>query len=173
MRKLNRIRIYIVAFSLFIISGCGYHAGSTMHPQIRSIAIAPVVNDTLEPNVSAELRGSLAERFMVDGSLKVKSLKEADCIIYCRVLEARTTSTQDDSKDNQQNYRPAEWGVEIKVEFSVIIPGNKTPLVSTRQVSGSALYQVLSDYDITRRNGIHAACWQAAGQVVQYTTEAW
>lgn len=170
---MQKIKVYIIGFSLLFLAGCGYHAGSTMHPQVRSIAIAPVVNDTLEPNVSAELRNSLSERIMVDGSLKVKSIKEADCIIYCRVTEAKTTATQDDSRDNQQNYRPAEWNVEITVEFSVIIPGNKTPLVSTRKVTGSALYQVLADYDITRRSGIHGACWAVAGQVIQYTTEAW
>lgn len=169
------MKIYLPLFSLvlFLFSGCGYHAGSIMHPQIKSIAIAPVVNDTLEPNVAAEMRAALSERFMVDGSLKVKSLHEADCILYCRIKEAKTTATQEDTKDNEQNYRPAEWGVEVIGEFSVIIPGRKEPLVATREISGTALYQVLADYDITRRRGVYMACWNAAGEIVQYTTEAW
>ena len=74
---------------LLSIQGCGYHFGHIMHPQVKSIAIAPVKNETLAYNVPAELRNRLTEAFMRDGALKVKPLREADCILYARVIDIK------------------------------------------------------------------------------------
>ncbi len=154
--------------------GCGvYHMGSIMHPQIKSIAVAPVKNNTLEPYVSAELRNMLCEQYMVDGSLKLKTLGTADCIIYSRVTEITTIATQEDSVKGDDNYVPAEWEVTIKATFTVLLPGKKKPLIPEREVSGSALYQVIDDIAITRTRGIKMACYRLAEKMVQYTTEAW
>jgi len=161
----------IVVFSL--ITGCGYKMGSIMHPQVKSIAIAPVTNDTLEPFASAYMRGSLCEKFQFDNSLKLKQLGTADCILYGKIIEVNTTATMEDSVDNKQTYRAAEWSVSVIFEFVVMIPGRNRPLISKRRVSGSAKYQVAADQAITRRRGVQQACRDAAEQAVVYTTEAW
>ena len=44
---MKHILIAAAALLLPILSGCGYRIGSLMHPQINSIAIAPVVNETV------------------------------------------------------------------------------------------------------------------------------
>lgn len=173
---MNRINIRFV-FLLFLIQlfavSCGYHVGSIMHPQIKTIAIAPVKNDTIEPLVSPYMRQSLAEQFEIDGSLKVKQIADADCILYGRVVEVKTTSTSFDSYDGDQTYTPAEFGVSINFEFVVIIPGRSKSLIETRQVSGEARYQVAADNNIARRRGVQQACRDAAEKAVIYTTEAW
>ncbi len=160
---------------LLIAGGCGYQVGSSslMHPQIKSIAIAAVTNETLAPNVAAEMRNMLAEQFATDGSLKLKSLEEADCILYCVVTKVETTSFSEDAEDNEMIYRPAEWSVSVTAKFSVIIPGRAKPLLSEREASGNARYNVYTDHDITKRRGIKMACFQAAEEIVEYTTEAW
>lgn len=173
MKKLFFINLAAL-FLIVCMGGCGYHIGaSMMHPQIKSIAIAPVKNDTLEPNVSAEMRGMLSEQFCIDGSLKVKSLEEADCIVYCVVTNVETTATQEDSTNRDMTYRPAEWTVQVTAQFTVIIPGRAKPLLSSREQTGSAIYQVLADHDISRRRGIQMACRAAAEKIVVDTTEAW
>jgi outer membrane lipopolysaccharide assembly protein LptE/RlpB len=170
----NLIFINVLLMITLSMAGCGYHVGaSMMHPQIKTIAIAPVKNDTLEPNVSAEMRGMLSEQFCIDGSMKVKSMEKADCIIYCVVTKVETTSTQEDSTNNQMNYRPAEWTVQVTAQFTVIIPGRAKPLLATRAETGSAIYQVLADHDISRRRGIQMACREAAENIVVDVTEAW
>jgi outer membrane lipopolysaccharide assembly protein LptE/RlpB len=175
MIKRNLALLNLAAILIAVsIGGCGYHIGaSMMHPQIKSIAIAPVKNDTMEPNVSAEMRAMLSEQFCIDGSLKVKSLEKADCIIYCVVTKVETTSTQEDSTDNEMTYRPAEWTVQVTAQFTVIIPGRAKPLLATRTETGSAIYQVLADHDTSRRRGIQMACREAAEAIVVDTTEAW
>ncbi len=155
------------------LHSCGYHVGSIMHPQVKSIAIAPVKNDTVEPDVSAWLRQSLAEQFEFDGSLKVKSMEEADCILYARVSEVKTTATSYSSFDGNQTFSPAEFGLALTVEYTVIIPGRAQPLIETREVGGDAKYQVAVDHNIARRRGVQQACREAAREAVIYVVEAW
>lgn len=173
MIRFKGILAAVVALSLTGLCSCGYHLGSMMHPQVKSIAIAPVVNDTLEPLVSAIMRQQLAEQFQLDNSLKVKSLEEADCIIYCKVKEVKNVSVTWDSTDNDITYRPSEFTIEVKAEFSVIIPGRGEPLINAREITQSATYQFAADPAIGRSNGLKQACYNASRQMVQYTTEAW
>jgi outer membrane lipopolysaccharide assembly protein LptE/RlpB len=172
---MNRFFLYIcmAICSAIMLSGCGYHMGTFMHPQVKSIAIAPVVNDSLGYNVAAEMRGKLAEAFMRESSLKVKNLREADCVLYARVTNISYTEVTEVSHDDDKTFRSAEWQIKIKVEFSVIIPGRKEPLIKPRTVTAYTNFQVQADMDTNRRQGTQQACYNAAQQIVDYTTEGW
>ncbi|MBN1863851.1 MAG: hypothetical protein JW808_03010 [Victivallales bacterium] len=170
----TRLKFNILLVSLLpLLGSCGYQMGSIMHPQIKSIAVAPIINETLEPFVSAELRQALVEQFQWDGSVKVTSLKEADCIIHGRVIEVETTTTSTATFDDSQTFRGAEWEIELLFEFEVTIPGRERPLVPARRVEGKAKYQIWTDQQTTRRRGIQQACRSAAEEAVNYTVEAW
>jgi len=162
-----------LALIILCTGGCGYKMGSIMHPQVKSIAIAPITNETLEPFVSASMRGALTEQFQFDNSLKVKDLQTADCILFGKVIKVETTASAEDSTDNEQTYRAAEWQVAVEFEFIVSIPGRKEPLISKRRVKGTAKYQVMADQEVTRSRGVKQACRNAAQEAVVYTTEAW
>ncbi|MFA6568591.1 MAG: LPS assembly lipoprotein LptE [Victivallales bacterium] len=155
------------------VSGCGYHLGSVMHPQVKTIAIAPVKNETLEEMATPFMRQALSEQFELDNSLRVKTVDEADCVLYGMVTNIKTTAIGFDSTNNEQTYTPAEFSLEITFEFNVIIPGRSKSLINTRQVTGRASYQVAADNDIARRRGIQQACRDAAQKAVVYTVEAW
>ncbi|OGV59142.1 MAG: hypothetical protein A2X49_02280 [Lentisphaerae bacterium GWF2_52_8] len=164
----------LIASITFLFTGCGYHMGSLMHPQIKTIAIAPVTNNTMEYNLSAYMRQALSEEFCRDASLKVKSQEQADCILYCKVTKVKNTSTgMEDSTDNEITYRPAEWSIELTVEFTVVIPGRPEPLITTREVTQAATYQVMNDQVTARTNGLKQACRSVSEDVVEFTTEAW
>lgn len=144
-----------------------------MHPQVKTIGIATVINDSLEVNASQMMRQALAEQFSLDSSLKVKDIEDADCILYGRIKDVRTISSMHDTYNGEQTYIPAEWSLEVKFEFVVLIPGRTEPLIPSRTVVGTTVYQVMGDHDVTRRRGVQQACRDVAERVVTYTTEAW
>jgi hypothetical protein len=144
-----------------------------MHPQVKTIAIAPVKNDTVEPEVSAWVRQSLAEQFEFDGSLKVKDMKDADCVLYARITEVENTGTSRTSFDGNQTFIPAEFSVKVRIEYTVIIPGRAQPLIELRELLGESRYQVLADSNIARRRGVQQACREVAREAVIYVVEAW
>ncbi|MFZ2653685.1 MAG: hypothetical protein WAX69_02100 [Victivallales bacterium] len=167
--------IFVLAYALLCLvpAGCGYHMGSVMHPQVKTIAIAPLKNDTIESMATQYMRQALSEQFDIDRSLKVKPMEEADCIIYGRIVEVKTTSIALDSTNNEQSYTPAEFHLQVKFEFVVIVPGREKALINNREVVGEATYQVTADLNIARRRGVQQACRSAAQKAVVYTVEAW
>ncbi len=156
-------------------SGCGYKIGarSLMHPQVKSIAVAEVKNDTLEMLAASVMRQQLCERFQFDGGLKLKNLGASDCVLYGKITKVSNMTIREDSKDNDITYRPAEFQLSVTFEFSVLIPGRGEPLIPTRSVVGSATYQILADPAVSRANALKQACLNAAKLAVEYTTEAW
>ncbi len=174
MNALKMILICAAIPLLYLaVSGCGYHMGSVMHPQVNTIAIAPIKNETLEEFATPSMRQALAEQFQVDNSLKLKTVEEADCVLYGRITKIKTTGIGFDSTNNEQSYTPAEFALELTFEFNVIIPGRSKSLINTREVTGVAAYQVNADNEIARRRGIQMACRAAAEKAVIYTVEAW
>ena len=118
------------------------------------------------------MRQQLCERYMFDGALKLKNKGDADCILYGTIRSVKNTTIREDDNDNDI-YRPAEFRLEIELEYSVVIPGRGQQLFPTRTVRGGANYQILADPMISRQNALKQACYNTAKLAVEYTTEAW
>lgn len=157
------------------LSGCGYRIGarSLMNPQVKSIAVAELKNDTLEMLAASIMRQQLCERFQFDGGLTLKNLGSSDCVLYGKITKVSNITIREDSMDNDITYRPAEFQLSVTFEFTVLIPGRGEPLIPTRSVVGSATYQILADPAVSRSNALKQACYNAARLAVEYTTEAW
>jgi len=164
-----------VALLVLACGGCGYQIGYLTHPQLKTVAVAPVQNETVAYNLSSQVRNLLCERFMTDGSLKVVDEKQADCIVYARVTDVSFSevSWAKDNDDRNNVYVPNEWNVTLTVEFSVVIPGHVEPLIKAKKVTGSADFETGPDQMIGRLNGIRQAAYKAAGNVVASFTEGW
>lgn len=166
-------RYFLILAILLTVTSCGYHVGSIAHPQIRSIAFAPVVNETYLPNASEYMRQALSEAFQKDGSWKVVSIEKADCIMYGRLVNVTTTAPDITVSAGSINYMTNQFGLTLTYEFTVIVPGRPQPLVPTTQVSGYVQYQVPVDYYVAQQSALQAACYQTALDAVYATVEAW
>ena len=146
MKTIFRLMLISVAVSL---AGCGYRAGSLMHPQIKSIAIAPVSNETMLFNASAQMRGILAEVFQSDGSLKLKREGTADCILYARITDAvfNQITWENNAVKSDDDFLPDQWRVTITVSFAVMIPGKAEPLIRETSVSGATTFVAGADME--------------------------
>lgn len=162
--------------TMFVVlaGGCGYTFGSLAHPQIKSVAVAPVVNDTLAYNAAAVLRGLLNERFNTDGSLKLKSLSTADCIVYARITDVSYKAlSYGTTHDGDDTFLANEWRCSVSVEYSVILPGRAKPLISNAAASGTSDFITGPDLESSRRNAMRQACFAAAKNIVSGVTEGW
>ena len=166
-----------VVFAVLVLTlcGCGYRAGSLMHPQIKSIAIAPVVNDTMMYNASALMREVLSECFQSDGSLKLKSEETADCILYAKVTDAKFTqiSWNNNTNDSDDEFLPNQWRLTITAVITVMIPGRAEPLIRETKISGTTTFVAGPDIESSRYYAVKQACYQAAKNAVSNVTESW
>ena len=162
----------LLAAALLIPAGCNYHIGYMGHPQIQTVGIEPVVNDTTFYNASAMLRNALAEQFMVDGTYKVVANSKADCLVCVRIVSVTMSAITETSFNNDGDiFTPDEWSITVTAEFSVIVPGNREPLIKLRTVSGSTDFQSPGDIASGRQRGLQMACRNLAETIVEFTAE--
>ena len=147
--------------------------GSMAHPQLKTIAISTIRNDTREPLLTELARTQIAARFQSDNSLKLVSKEEADCILYVRIVSAVNSMSRYNPGYEEDVYRPAEFHMNLTAEMEVLIPGRSEPLISKRTVSGGANYQYNVDPQVGKYYGLRQACFDLGGDIVEYTTEAW
>ncbi|MBE6389642.1 MAG: hypothetical protein E7043_05655 [Lentisphaerae bacterium] len=174
MKKTLLFGVLAVLNAAIFTGGCGYHFGSLAHPQLESIAVAPVINDTLSFNASAVLRGLLTERVTTDGSLKLKNQKQADCILYARITDV-SYKASDYGTDpfGDDTFLANEWRCTVKVEYSLIIPGRGKPLISNRVATGKSNFLNGPDMETARLNSMKQALFSAAKDIISNVTEGW
>ena len=156
---------------LILCGGCGYRIGMLGHPQLESIAVAPVVNDTTSYNLSAQARNILCETIVSDGTLKLTHLSTADCILYAKVTNVSFREVSWSSKDSDE-FVPNQWSVSISLDYSVILPGEAKPIASG-STTGSAQFMTGPDMEIGRLGGIRQAMLAASKSIVTRITEGW
>ena len=174
MKRMIRFSVLIlVLLGGVLLPGCGYQVGSLTHPQLKTIAIADVKNETYEVLGSALLRNILAERFQFDNSLKLAPMDRADCIVYTRILQVENSDIKLRNTGDQKNYFPSEYRMTVTVEYTVRMPGKAQPLVPSSTVSESCIYQYTYDPAIGRAGGLKQCFLRVANHIVNATTEAW
>ena len=155
------------------LSGCGYRVGSISHPQIKTVAIAEVKNETYEVLAAALLRDILAERFQFDNSLKLTSMDKADCIVYARVTNVANSSVSWRYNSKVDDFRANEYQLSVTVEYLVRMPGRGRPLVPKSSTYGASTYLFSHDPAIGRISALKQALLGVANRIVSATTEAW
>ena len=163
----------LVLVSAGLLPGCGYHVGSLTHPQIKTVAIADVKNETYEVLAAALLRTILAERFQFDNSLKLTSLDKADCIVYTRITNIRNNSISWRYNSKVDDFRANEYQLSVTVEYLVRMPGRGRPLVPKSSAYGVSTYLFSHDPAIGRISALKQALLGVSNRIVSATTEAW
>ena len=163
----------VILVSAGFLPGCGYHVGNITHPQIKTVAIADVKNETYEVLAAALLRSILAERFQFDNSLKLTSREKADCIVYTRIIQVRNSTITWNYNSKTEDYRANEYQLTVTVEFLVRMPGRGQPLVPLSTTSGSSKYLFSHDPAIGRVSALKQALLRVSDNIVSATTEAW
>lgn len=158
---------------LVFLCSCGYQAGSLMHPQIRTVAVADVKNETMEVEGSPLLRGILAERFQFDNSLKITTPDKADCIVYAKIVSVDTQNIVWHSEDDDKTFRPSLFRLTAEVEYTVRVPGQAKPLVPSGKARANATYQLTHDPALGKRDALKQAFLQISDKIVHAVTEGW
>lgn len=156
-----------------LLDGCGYRVGSLVHPQIKTVAIADVKNESYEVLASAIMRKILAERFQFDNSLKLTSLEKADCIVYVRITNVYNRSVSWRNTNRVEDYRANEYTLQVSAEYTVLRPGVALPMVPKSSANGVSTYLFAHDPAIGREGALKQCLLQIADRIVSSTVEAW
>ena len=166
---------------LIFLNSClsGYTTGNLGHPQISSVAIAPVRNLTTRPELRVSLQQRLQASVQNDGAYKLKPQSSADCTLYTVIKSFKTdgvgSSYRSDKKEggNYKNYGTAIYRFTMEVEYTVLLPDQERPLVTLSTISGSSRFTEAGDIEVARQSAARNAATDAANQIIASITEAW
>ncbi len=177
-KQMSVIVLLCIAASLF--PSCrGYHIGDIKHPQIDSVAIAPVKNTTSRARLSIDLQAGLRVAIQGDGTYTLKNSKVADCVVHARIIRGLTqgvgTSYRSQNKEDSDtsNFGTTMYKYLIDVEYTVLIPGRNRPLIQTTVVTGESRFTALADIEQARALAAKRAANDAAKKIISNITEAW
>jgi hypothetical protein len=178
MKQISKIMLLMAL--VYAFSACrGYHIGNLKHPDIDSIAVMPVENASNRPLLNIDVQSGLRMAIQGDGTYKLKNSKQADCVIYAKVLDGKTfgvgTSYRADNKndDDGDSYGTTLYKYVVTVEYTVLIPGQNRPLIKTAVVTGENYFSAMPDIEQSRGFGAKNAANDAAKTIISNITEAW
>lgn len=172
MRKNNYLSALL---TFFLVSSCShYKLGHVMHPQIKTVGIGQVINQTDQPRLSVFMVEKLKERFMQDASLKVVPTSEADIILTGKItnynINARGRSHQEE-RENGQGFFSLIFSTSVT--FTYEVKTKKDWELLKGSVTDKADFTELIDQYEERKNAFRRASYEVAKKVVSEITEAW
>jgi len=171
----------LMVLSVVSISGCrGYQRGSLLHPQIRSIAVNPAINDTDVARLGPLLQAKLNEQIMTASSARLENTPQADVLIRSHIRNYQFTrvasAIQRDANaraNDRDAYQAVVFHAQVTVDFEVVMPGDARPVLAKRTVNGQAEFAKLPDFITARDEALERATADAARQIIIAFSEAW
>lgn len=118
-----------------LLAGCGYRPLHTdLPPEIRTIGLARITNETLRPGLEAQVAQAVAERLQTAGSLRVVPWAEADAILEGRVDGYGNAAIAFDRSDVGLRFR-----VSVNLHYTLRKRSDDRVLVQ-ESAAGEALY---------------------------------
>jgi hypothetical protein len=175
----KRIAMAILLAGIGALSGFGCRSlqtGSLAHPQIRSIAVGRILNQTADAGMAFQLRSSLVEELIRDASVKLVGRKQAQTIMDAQILSFKIDQVAESktrTDDSDSTYQTEIYRATVNLKVRLMVPGRSIPAVDWREVSGSVEFSRLPDLAATRIQALRQALGSAASQAVTAMVEAW
>jgi hypothetical protein len=176
----KRIAMAILLAGVGALSGFGcrsLQSGSLAHPQIRSIAVGRILNQTADAGMAFQLRSSLVEELIRDASIKLVGRKQAQTIMEAQILsfkfdQVAESKTRADA-DGNSTYQTEVYRATVNLKVRLMVPGRSAPAVDWREVSGSVEFSRLPDLAATRVQALRQALAAGSSRAVTVMVEAW
>jgi len=173
--KMKKSKIALISLILLLVNACsGYKIGDVTHPQIKTVAIGKITNSTDEPRLAFYMKSKLKETFLLDSSIKLVPLDEADIIVTGNVRNYNiniVSSAARYSRENENGYLASVF--RATMFFSYEIKTRNHWEVQKNTVSGDARYTEFLDQQQEKSNALKRASVSASKKLVNNITEGW
>lgn len=173
MRTRFPLPTLLSAFLLsFALSGCvsGYRLGSTLPPDIKSVHVPIVNNQTDEPLLADEVTRAVLAQVQRDGSLDIESPEAADAILRVTVTDFRLEPLGFEATDRR---RVDEYRLRLIANAELVRTSSGNTLARAGDLQGRSDFELTGDLTSGKRLGTPGAAEDLARRIVAAVTEAW
>lgn len=153
------------SFALLLLLGCcGYSVRALLPPNLKTVSVQPVENQTSRPGLDVQLTDLLIQGFTRDGSLRIADLEHADVVLNCKVNGYEKLPQAYDA-----NQAIATWRVTLQAQADAQDRAKAQPLWSG-SVPVTVNYDAVTE---TEEQGVSRALDRLSAELIRRTLIAW
>jgi hypothetical protein len=174
MRKL----ITLLALST-LLSGCaGYHVGSTLPKEIKTVFVPTVINASSEPLIETALTPALQSEMITRTSLKLSNRDRADAILEVRVTNYRLSAIGYVTSDDDNSSSAREYRVWMTADAALRNRNTGEIIAESTGIRGKATFMIENedaqgDLAGAKRSSLPYVCSDLAREIADAVTEIW
>jgi hypothetical protein len=133
--------LQLAAVALATVAGCTCRysfSQSSIPSHINTVAIPPVRNETVEPALDQEVTDAITREFILDNSLRVLPIDEADSAILGVIIGYRNHVFGFNAQEQTEEY---EVIIEMRIEFKDLV--KRKTLWEEKRMIGRTTYFVV------------------------------
>ncbi len=172
--------IFSLLVLLSLLSSCAYHLGNpALDPEMKTLAIAEVLNQTPESSLTALFKNALSERIANEPGLRlaaVDSGEAAQLKLLIKNLDnrslARAKLREEENVDYEGDaYQTVLYRISAKVIYKVYSPATPGKLLRSGEVTGKADLPKLHDREVAQRAALRQLAIDLAADLVVELSE--
>ena len=153
--------------------GCahmGYSLGSMLPPDISSVYVPIVDNQTDEPDIESDVTTAVIGFIQRDGSLSISSESEADAVLHIVLqrYEIVPISFESDRRTAAEEYR-----IYLTASIALIRSADGEIIAESPGVRGESTFELAGDLTSSKLVGLPEAADDLAHDIVEKIVEYW
>jgi hypothetical protein len=153
------------------ISGCaGYHIGPVTKTSFHSIAVPMFRNETLVPQVEAQISNAVIQRLQQDGSVRIESRSQADAVLIGTVLRYERMALRSLRTDSGV---PREYRITITVHVEARDRRTGETVLKPTDVVGTSDVFIGEDQQSAEYQALPLVADDIAKRVTGLLVESW
>jgi hypothetical protein len=154
-----------VLIGLLLLMGCcGYSVRALLPPNLKTVSVQPVDNQTSRPGLDVQLTDLLIQGFTRDGSLRIADMERADVVLNCRVDGFEKLPQTYDA-----NQAIATWRITLQAQVDAQDRVKGQP-IWTGPVPVTVNYDAAAE---TEEQGVSRALERLSAEIIRRTLIAW
>lgn len=160
----------LLAGILLSLAGCAYHVGPVRPVTHRSVAVPMFKNQTLKPQLQAQVTNAIIKRLQADGTLRLEWEQDAEVVVTGTITRYGRTVQRWHRIDVE---KPREYRLELEAVVEARDRATGKVLLPPTTLTGKADAFIGSDLQSAEQQALPLMADDLARQVVGLLVERW
>jgi len=162
--------IPLLLVSCFLFGCAGYHVGPVTKTSYHSIAVPMFRNETLRPQLEAQISNGIIQRLQQDGSLQIESQSRADVVLIGTIFRYDRISLRSLRSDTGV---PREWRISITVRVEARDRRTGETVLKPTEVEGKSDVLIGEDQQSAEMQALPLLADDIAKRVAGLLVQSW
>jgi Lipopolysaccharide-assembly len=164
------VLVFGLLTSLIAIGCAGYHVGPVAKRNFDSIAVPMFRNDTLRPQLEAQISNAVVKRLQQDGSLRIETEPRADVVLRGSVVRYERTALRSLRSDTGV---PREYEIAITAHVEARDRRTGEVVLKSTEVEGKSDVFIGEDQQSAEEQALPLVADEIGRKVAGLLVESW